>query len=84
MEQKDSKTIIYEVYFKVVLTFNTETWTLTKRNKEKIQAINMKFFRSIVRKVRMDRIRNQMFKEVEMQNLLIELEGTLYSRLTIK
>jgi hypothetical protein len=29
---------IYKTYFKTILILNTETWTLTKRNKSKIQA----------------------------------------------
>jgi hypothetical protein len=30
-----------------MVTYNIETWTLTKKNKSKIQAMNMKFLRSI-------------------------------------
>jgi hypothetical protein len=35
---------IYEVYFKTFLIFIAETWTLTKRNKSKVQAVNVKLF----------------------------------------
>jgi hypothetical protein len=45
MEQRDPKTMqrtIYEAYFKQILTFNDETWTLTNRNKSKIQAVDKK------------------------------------------
>jgi hypothetical protein len=36
--------------------------------------MDMKFLRSIQRKTRRDRIRNEIFREVGIQNLLIELE----------
>jgi hypothetical protein len=47
MDQKDSKTI-YEICFKGMPTFKTETRI--------IQEMDMKSFRSIVRKIRRDRI----------------------------
>lgn len=38
--------------------------TFTKRNKNKIQAMDMKFLRSPQGKTRQDRIRNEIFREV--------------------
>jgi hypothetical protein len=40
MEQRDPKTIKtpnYNVYFKLILTYNAKTGALTKKNKSKIQ-----------------------------------------------
>jgi hypothetical protein len=34
------------IHFKPVLTFTADTWILTKRNKSKIQAMDLKFLRS--------------------------------------
>jgi hypothetical protein len=61
--------IIYKVHFKLILTVNTKTSAHTKRNKCKIQQMDMDFFRSTARKTRMDRIRNEIFRaEVETKN----------------
>jgi hypothetical protein len=40
------------------------TETFIKRNKNKIQAMDMKFLRSSEGKTRRDRIRNEIFREV--------------------
>jgi hypothetical protein len=50
-------------------------WTLTKKNKRKIQAMDMKFLRTNEGKTRRDRITHEIFKEDQIQNLLTELEG---------
>jgi hypothetical protein len=46
MEQGDPqqcKTTMYTLHFKLIITYNSETWTLTRRNKGKIQVRNMTF-----------------------------------------
>jgi hypothetical protein len=53
---------MYPSYFKTILTFNTETGAHTKRNKSKIQVINIKFLKSIEGKTGKDSIRNEIFK----------------------
>jgi hypothetical protein len=35
------------LYFELILTYNTKTWTLTNRNNNRIQAVVMEFFRHI-------------------------------------
>jgi hypothetical protein len=55
---KQSKAIIYKVYFKSILTFTTEKQALRKRNNSKIQATAVKFLRSTEVKTRWNRIRN--------------------------
>jgi hypothetical protein len=40
---KTKQTAIYNVYFKIILTFNSEMWTLIYRHKNKIQIMDIKF-----------------------------------------
>jgi hypothetical protein len=48
---------VYKVYFKSISTSDTKTWTLSERNKSKIQAMDMEFMRSTEGKTRSDRIK---------------------------
>jgi hypothetical protein len=55
------------------LKHNDEIWTLTKRNKSKIQAMDMKSLRSDEGKIRNDGIRNYIYyvkKKFGVQNML--------------
>jgi hypothetical protein len=79
MEHRDQKTMqrtFYEAYFKQILTFNVKTWTLTNRNKRKIQAVDKKLFLIRIEGERTrESIRNEIFiKEVGIQNSLIGLQ----------
>jgi hypothetical protein len=58
-----SKIVIYKVYFKKILLHAAESWTCTKREESKIQAMEMKFLREIMGKTRRDRIRNDDIRE---------------------
>lgn len=51
------KTMIYDVYFKLILTYNASTFTLTKRNKGKIKALDMNILRSVEGETRRKQIR---------------------------
>jgi hypothetical protein len=53
---KQYRTTIYQIYFKLIVTFNARMWTVTKRNKSKTQAMDMKFLRSVKGNTRWDRI----------------------------
>jgi hypothetical protein len=46
------------MYFKKILSYGADTWTCTKREESKLQAVEMKFLRAIVGKTRRERIRN--------------------------
>jgi hypothetical protein len=46
---------IFEIYFKRILLYGAETWTTTKRQDSKIQAMEMKFFRAISNKEGQDK-----------------------------
>jgi hypothetical protein len=49
--------MIYDVYFKLILTYNASTFTLTKRNKGKIKALDMNILRSVEGETRRKQIR---------------------------
>jgi hypothetical protein len=52
---------IYKVYF--ILLYGAESWTCTKREESKIQAMEMKFLREILGKTRRDKIKNDDIRE---------------------
>lgn len=60
-KQTYAKTTIYKLYFKLKLTYNTETWTLKMINKTKIPPLDMKFLSSREEETRKDRIKNEKF-----------------------
>ena len=45
------------------LSYSADTWVLTKRNKSRMQAAEMRILRSIKGKIRRDRIRNTEIRE---------------------
>jgi hypothetical protein len=51
-------TDIYGVYFKKISLYGAESWTCTKKEENKIQAMEMKFLRGILGKTKRDKIRN--------------------------
>jgi hypothetical protein len=66
---------IYKVYFKKNLLHGAESWTCTKREESKIQAMEMKFLREIIGKSRRDRIRNDDIREqLKVDNIKIDIE----------
>jgi hypothetical protein len=54
---------IYKIYFKLSLALNAEQWTLRKRNKNKIQAMDMKVLRYIEGETRRRKTRSYIFRE---------------------
>lgn len=52
-----------KLYFKPILTYASETWTMTKKDQSRIQAIDMKFLRSTIQKTRRDKIRNEEIRD---------------------
>jgi hypothetical protein len=58
------------VYFNKILLYGAETWTCSKREESKLQAVEMKFLRAIVGKTRRDRIRNAYIRgELKMEEI---------------
>jgi hypothetical protein len=69
------------VYFKNILLYGAETWSRSKREESKLQAVEMKFLRRIARKTRSGRIRSTCIrgqhKMEEIQNQIekVDLDG---------
>lgn len=66
-----------EVVRKVVkptLSFASETWTTTQRQRNKLNSMEMRFLRKIQGKTRRDRIRNEVFRE---QLKIIPIQTTI-------
>lgn len=58
--RKDTKLKFYKVMAMPVLTYGSETWTLTKSNRQRIQPVEMKFCERRVRGCTLrDQIKNE-------------------------
>ena len=53
-----AKTAIFEELLTPIMTYGSESWTLTSRDKSRVQASEMTTLRTIARKTRRDKIRN--------------------------
>lgn len=72
---KTTKTIVYKTLFRPVLTFGSESWVLNKRQKQRIQAMEMKYHRRTMGVTRMDRQRNDdIRKDLNVKPILETLE----------
>jgi hypothetical protein len=59
------------------LLHGAESWTCTKREESKIQAMEMKFLRDIIGKTRRDRIRNDDIREqLKVDDIKTDIEKT--------
>ena len=52
------KTTIFEGLLTPIMTYGSESWTMTNRDRSRIQASEMKTLRTIAKTTRRDRIRN--------------------------
>ena len=58
-----AKKVIFESIITPTLMYGSETWTMNKKERSKIQASEMRVLRTIVGKTRKDRIRNEKIRE---------------------
>lgn len=67
---RSTKLNVYRTVFRPVLTFGCETWVLTKRQKSKLQAAEMKYLRRVRGVTKIDKMRNiQIRKDLEVQSV---------------
>lgn len=59
----NAKKNVYKAVFRPILTYGCESWTLTRRQKEKLQTVEMKYLRRTKGVTRMDKIRNTQIRE---------------------
>lgn len=53
-----AKVTVYKTVFLPIISYSSESWTLSKKLESKIQAMEMRYLRKILGKTRRDRIRN--------------------------
>jgi hypothetical protein len=59
---KERQIKFYKVMAVPTLTYNSETWTLTKKQRQKIETAEIKFLRNVTRYTLKDKIRNTMIR----------------------
>ena len=72
---KDVKVCIYTTILRPVLLYGSETWTLTKRLRSKIQACEMRILHLIYGVTKRDKIRNEIIQDnLRVQSILSLIE----------
>nr|CAH7736536.1 unnamed protein product [Callosobruchus chinensis] len=74
---RKTKITVYKTIFRPVLTFGSESWLLSDRQKSKIQALEMKYLRVVKGVTRRDKIRNEVIRsELGVKSVLQKIEET--------
>lgn len=58
-----TKMSVFNTVFRPILTYGSESWILSRQQKSKIQAVEMKYLRAVKGVTRRDRIRNEVIRE---------------------
>jgi hypothetical protein len=73
-----TKTLIYKSIVESIMLYGSETWTLNRRQKSKLLATEMDYWRHSARKSRRERIRNTVIRE------MMKVEKTILGRIEQK
>ena len=60
---KETKLRIYNITAKAALKFGSEAWVLKKREKQRLEAAQMKFLRQLMGMTKLDKEKNQCIRE---------------------
>lgn len=72
---KKTKMVIYKVIYRPILMFGSETWVLTRGQRSRVQAAEMRYLRKVKGITRRDRIRNEIVREeLEIQAISTKIE----------
>ena len=72
---RSAKMLVYKVTIGPTLTYGTESCVLKEREKQRIQAAEMRVFRKIARVRRIDHVRNDDIKALLRQEGVVEQVG---------
>lgn len=74
ISQKTKMTVFRTIY-RPILTYGSETWVLTKKNKSRLQAIEMKYLRGVKGITRRDKARNiDVREELQVESIIDFIE----------
>jgi len=72
---KETKLRFHNITAKGALKFGSEAWVLTKREEQRLEAAQMKFFRHLLRITELDKEKNQCIREkTGAQNIVKEIK----------
>lgn len=72
---RETKLKVYKAIYRPILTYGCESWVLNRRQKNKIQAAEMRYLRRVRGVTKMDRIKNlEIRKDLKIQSVLENIE----------
>jgi hypothetical protein len=72
---EETKLRIHNVTAKAALKFGSEAWVLKKREKQRLEAAQMKFLRHLLGITKLDKEKNQCIREeIGVQNMVKEIK----------
>ena len=69
---RSAKMVVYNAMIVPTLTYGTESWVLKEREKQRVQAVEMRVLRKIAGVCRIDHVRNEVIREQLGQEGIVE------------